>query len=128
MSDKKTPKDVQDIYCSTKADLEQKLIATEEFVIASNAKSFDVVVGVLNETKTLISGYVNDKSATLSKSVKQGRISTEAIARTIDSITALQNKIIGFDKSKELGNYKQKCSNDLELEVVYHILCAKFVP
>lgn len=117
MSDKRYPKDLQDIFQSTRSDLEVQLAESENYVTAANAKSYDVVLSALADTHNLVGEFVTEKSATLEKSAANGRASMEGLAKSIQNISGLQARMNGVDKSKNLISFKQSLARDLESEV-----------
>lgn len=117
MSDKKYPKDLHEIYSSTRADVELKLSETETFVSSTTMKSYEVVLNAVNETNSQIRDFISEKSKVLETSVTQGRTTAETLAKVIASIASIESKIAGLDKAKELTAYKQRLSNELNEEV-----------
>jgi len=117
MSEKRYPKDLQDIFQATRADLEVQLAESENHVTSANAKSFDVVLSALADTHNLVGGFVTEKSAILEKSAKNGKMALENLNKSIQNISSLQAKMNGVDKSKDLLSFKQTLAKELEVEV-----------
>lgn len=117
MSEKRYPKDLQDIFQATRADLEVQLAESENYVTSANAKSFDVVLFALADTQNLVGGFVTEKSALLEKSSTNGKLALENLNKSIQNISSLQARMNGIDKSKDLLSYKQILAKELEAEV-----------
>lgn len=117
MSDKKYPKDLLEIYSATKADVELKLAEIETFVASTNLKSFEVTSTAMNESNTLIRDFISEKSKCIEASVGQSKATADALNKHIATIASIQAKMSGQDKAKELLDYKQQLSNELNDEV-----------
>lgn len=122
MTDKRYPKDLQDIFQATRSDMEVQLADAENFVLATNSKSFDVVLAAVTDTTNLVGGFVNDKSSIIEKSAKNGKVAVDNLAKAIQSINSLQTKLHGTDKSKELIVHKQHIAKELEAEVFFALI------
>eukprot|EP01032_Pedospumella_encystans_P017613 gene17613-20066_t len=117
MSEKRYPKDLQDIFQATRADLEVQLAESENYVTSANAKSFGVVLSALADTQNLVGGFITDKSALLEKSSTNGKVALENLNKSIQNISSLQARMNGVDKSKDLLSYKQTLAKELEAEL-----------
>jgi hypothetical protein len=110
MSDRRHPADVEEIYYSTKSE-------AEAFVVATNAKSFEVVVNAVLETTTLVGDFVKEKCRTLEKSWERGKASSIRLRNCTQEIAGLQTKLASLDKVKELNAFKKESVEDLDREV-----------
>jgi hypothetical protein len=117
MSDRRYPADVEEIYYSTKSELELKLSEAEAFVVATNAKSFEVVVNAVIETTTLVGDFVKEKRRTLEKSWERGKASSIRLRSCTEEIAGLQAKLASLDKTRELNALKKESVEDLDREV-----------
>lgn len=122
MSEKRYPKDLQDIFQSTRADLEVQLAESENYVTSTNSKSYDVVLSALADTRSLVGGFVTEKAMVLEKSAVNGKAAMETLSKSIQIISALQSRMNGVDKSKDLISFKQSLSRELEAEVPFNLI------
>ena len=117
MSDKKYPKDLEDVYYTTKSEVEQKLAETEVFVTATNMKSLELMLNSVHETNTLVGDFVNQKVKDMEKFAATSKKSMQGLNKSLHDITTLQTKLGGLEKSKELDSFKKQVIDDLNQEV-----------
>jgi len=117
MSEKRYPKDLQDIFQTTRADLEVQLAESENFVLSTNSKAFDTAQNAVMDTQNLVGDFVKEKASILDKASTNGKSSVESLSKTIQNISSLQARMSGFDKSKDLVAFKQSIAKEFEAEV-----------
>ena len=117
MSDKKYPKDLEDVYYTTKSEVEQKLAETEVFVTATNMKSLELMLNSVHETNTLVGDFVNQKVKDMEKFAATSKKSMQGLNKSLQDVTTLQTKLGGLEKSKELDSFKKQVIDDLNQEV-----------
>lgn len=117
MTEKRYPKDLQEIFQATRADLEVQLAESANFVLATNSKAFDAALIAVTETQSLVGGFVKEKSNVLDKASASGKSSAESLLKTMNNISSLQNRMSGIDKSKDLIAFKQSIAKEFEAEV-----------
>jgi predicted transcriptional regulator len=118
MNQKTIPKEVLEVYLSAKREIDLKLAETETTAKSIHAKSFDVVVGAMEDTNTLISGFVKDKSKGLKDSILHCDETTRSVKQVLQEIAIMQNKLNGMEKpAKELNLFKEHCANEMAAEL-----------
>lgn len=116
-SGKQFPKAVEDIYLTTKADIELKLSETESSILAETAKSFEVVLSAVNETSTLVGDFVRTKSSSLESSLTHEKSSIVKLHKVANEIENLASKLSGMDRTTELCTFKKLMIDGLNQDV-----------
>lgn len=117
MTEKRYPKDLQDIFQATRADLEVQLAESENFAASANSQSFEAVLTTVSDTQNLVGGFVNEKSTILENAAVYGKASVDTLSKIIHNISSLQARMNGIDKSKDLLAFKKSLAKELDSEV-----------